>query len=922
MAERLDPLQVPYSFFEGVDGSMLDLDTLPSYDRLRRRLFFGRDLKKGEMGCLLSHRAVYQHMVDHDIDTAVVLEDDVFPAPEFPDVIRSLVKHPLQWDVVRFLEGEKVYNKSRVIGPLCGKYRLTRPLVASGGAYGYMLTKKAASRFLRHMQKNAVPVDTVHSYVWRTGLETFAVNPSPVRPDREIDSTIGEDRFDKTLQIADWQKTIYRLTRSWLKLSELIGKRRAYWLSWPRDLLLKRRCRDEREIVLKGLVCGGRGMGSNTITNNAAQIKRILGADPFPGTLNIVLEKPVILRGGAQLDQKGKQFLVPLKINNTPCLVHHWSGRPLHIAEIISASPLRKTLALQDGQAIELVLRAKHAAQPALWRRLLWALFYKGRLNAYYDDAFIDRIKPLRFFYKMICQKKLYTSSFGIRPLSELLAAFPKFIAAGVAAAPVKDWLEKHASPDHIILSNTLAGPHVRPYRNDQQVRYNNADIIMLDGAATQIFYHYRYYSHAKFVLLPLDLNILRLKCIIGWLRYVTRRKLKLSGIYRAGDKYWLALKVTKIKTPVARVYAPDAWGVPGLISRLNETGQPYAVLRWWEKLENWQEGEDLDILTTDAGNNAIRNMLEGHFGTIPIDLYSVSGVTVPGIDSMAYYPPALSERILSRTEKGPLNCRIPCPEDAFFSLAYHALYHKGLDCGLPTQTGLQANPSPKHDFKAVLEERARQLNIPAENIRSMETLDHLLSEKKWQPPKDMLSRYSHNNAWVKKHFFGGDRKLPPGLCVFVVREIAEKWQAVDAIQQELLNAGFCLLEKYRIPEEERAAVGHQLRGGNWGPGHWPVAGGLPAYALVMADPSPSPVRGKKKKAMPNVDNERIFSKNTVRDKLNAQRPGPERAHFVHTSDNTAEALEYMHIIFTDAHRDMLYGKFEELCVKKRGLAA
>jgi glycosyl transferase family 25 len=243
MAERLDPLHVPYSFFEGVDGAHLDLETLPSYAKTRRRLLFGRDLRKGEMGCLLSHRAVYQHMVDHDIDAAVILEDDVFLTPEFPQIIKALARQPVKWDVIRFLEGEKVYKNSRVIGPLCEDYLLTRPLLASGGAYGYMLTKKAAACFLRHMQKNAVPVDTVHSYVWKTGLETFAVKPSPVSPDRVIDSTIGEARFDKTPQIEGWQKAVYPLTRFWLKFSELLGKRRAYWSSLPHDMLLKQRWR-------------------------------------------------------------------------------------------------------------------------------------------------------------------------------------------------------------------------------------------------------------------------------------------------------------------------------------------------------------------------------------------------------------------------------------------------------------------------------------------------------------------------------------------------------------------------------------------------------------------------------------------------------------------------------------------------------
>src|SRR3984957_7733491 len=92
MYARLEPLHIDYSFFKAVNGHALDIDTLPAYDKTRRRLFFGRDLTKGEIGCLLSHKAVYQHMVDNNINRAIVLEDDVSIEPDFPQVIREIMQ--------------------------------------------------------------------------------------------------------------------------------------------------------------------------------------------------------------------------------------------------------------------------------------------------------------------------------------------------------------------------------------------------------------------------------------------------------------------------------------------------------------------------------------------------------------------------------------------------------------------------------------------------------------------------------------------------------------------------------------------------------------------------------------------------------------------------------------------------------------
>ncbi len=244
MTARLEALGLAYSFFEAVDGRGLDLDRLPAYDGTRRRLFFGRDMTPGEIGCLLSHKAVYQHMVDQNIAAAVVLEDDVFLTPDFPVVIEALTRLSVKWDVIRFLAQEKVQKTPcRIIYELdCKPYALARIGATPGGAYGYMLTRSAAGKLLRHMQKNLLPVDILHGYVWKTGLESFILKPSPVSADMEGESTIGYGkRFDKSLALKGWERLAYPFTRSWLKFSELVGKRAAYWVAWPRDRLLKSR---------------------------------------------------------------------------------------------------------------------------------------------------------------------------------------------------------------------------------------------------------------------------------------------------------------------------------------------------------------------------------------------------------------------------------------------------------------------------------------------------------------------------------------------------------------------------------------------------------------------------------------------------------------------------------------------------------
>lgn len=235
MASRLDALGISWRFFDGYDGSKLSPENYPDYDRMRRCLFFGKDLTPGEMGCLLAHRAVYRHMVDNNIAVAVVLEDDVFPAPDFGNVLASLLKTSVRWDVIRFIGKDKVYRNSREVAVLDKGHKLIRPFGTPGGTYGYMLTLAAAKKLLSHMQSNWLPVDTLHGFVWKTGLEVFAVEPSPVMHDDDVKSTIGDARFDKNVQLQGWQKAVYPFTRFYFKMMHMLCTRLSSRSSRARD---------------------------------------------------------------------------------------------------------------------------------------------------------------------------------------------------------------------------------------------------------------------------------------------------------------------------------------------------------------------------------------------------------------------------------------------------------------------------------------------------------------------------------------------------------------------------------------------------------------------------------------------------------------------------------------------------------------
>lgn len=243
IAARLIDLNLPHSFFEAVDGTSLSVEDKASYAGTRRRLFFGHDLTPGEIGCLLSHRGIYRHMIANSIQAALVLEDDAILADDLPDVLRALMRCPIEWDLIRFLARDKVYKQSRCLGFLSEKHRLCRPLGTPGGAYGYILTLQAAHALNNCMHKNWTPVDTLHGQTWRTFVNAFNVQPSPVHFDDVIESTIGAARFDKKQKLSFWESSLFPLSRFSMKLYEILFKSLTRILTWPGDRLRSRRLR-------------------------------------------------------------------------------------------------------------------------------------------------------------------------------------------------------------------------------------------------------------------------------------------------------------------------------------------------------------------------------------------------------------------------------------------------------------------------------------------------------------------------------------------------------------------------------------------------------------------------------------------------------------------------------------------------------
>lgn len=202
-----------------------------------------------------------------------------------------------------------------------------------------------------------------------------------------------------------------------------------------------------------------------------------------------------------------------------------------------------------------------------------------------------------------------------------------------------------------------------------------------------------------------------------------------------------------------ARRFIPAGTSTEGLFRELARRDAAYVVLRWFDPLPSGPPDGDIDFLVADESLATFAALLVRDKEGVPCDVYSESGAVGYRYERMPYLQPQLARGLLARRTTMSGVVSIPCPEDHFLSLAYHAVYQKGLLSGLPTSiSSLQPLDAPAHDYRGTLARLADGLGLAVPI--SMEGLDRHLAERGWRPPEAVLARLAAQNVWIR-HYFG-----------------------------------------------------------------------------------------------------------------------------------------------------------------------
>lgn len=177
---ELSRCKVPFIRFEAVNGRALTDDELARvYDPKANARRARHPLIGPEIGCYLSHIALWQKIAADDAPGGFILEDDFEAADDLSDVLDAIASDGGDWDIVKLFSA-RTGQKMLHCRPLVSGRRIGVPYKVPNTTLGYAIRREAAARLAARALPVSRPVDEDHKHFWELGLRVQLVVPPPL----------------------------------------------------------------------------------------------------------------------------------------------------------------------------------------------------------------------------------------------------------------------------------------------------------------------------------------------------------------------------------------------------------------------------------------------------------------------------------------------------------------------------------------------------------------------------------------------------------------------------------------------------------------------------------------------------------------------------------------------------------------------
>ncbi|MBL4750070.1 MAG: glycosyltransferase family 25 protein [Amylibacter sp.] len=175
--------KAPYKaqIVDAVDGVKLSKADVDACYRVKSfmRPKYPFELNLGEIGCFLSHRKVWQQIVDQGLDGGLIFEDDVEIDPAvFARALALAEAHIQELGYIQF-QVRTVQDQNTVFAQH-GGVQIVQPVITPLRTSAQFVSGRAAQELLELTERFDRPIDGMLQLYWETGLQLSCVMPSGV----------------------------------------------------------------------------------------------------------------------------------------------------------------------------------------------------------------------------------------------------------------------------------------------------------------------------------------------------------------------------------------------------------------------------------------------------------------------------------------------------------------------------------------------------------------------------------------------------------------------------------------------------------------------------------------------------------------------------------------------------------------------
>jgi len=243
-----------------------------------------------------------------------------------------------------------------------------------------------------------------------------------------------------------------------------------------------------------------------------------------------------------------------------------------------------------------------------------------------------------------------------------------------------------------------------------------------------------------------------------------------------------------------------------------------YVVLRWPELIGH--QGilhDDLDLLVRDEDYERVLSLCVKHAskGQKEVDISTETAFEKRKIGGIPYFTPRLSKETIASRVRNSFFYQ-PTPEYHFYTLAYHAVYHKGFKSGLPN-AGVEIK-LPENKYYKKLEALRIELGLGVK--LTLKGLHEFIKDSEYYPGDDYLDKLKHRNPFIEEidlYDIGElPDNIPPDLFLIYVRKNFMTNEILKFISDTLIGNNCQIFKEFELNSEQISWVNEFVRGGNW----------------------------------------------------------------------------------------------------------